>query len=75
MLRQLFDSRDASVALSHVLGALGTLAYLGLHAWTVIAQGHPMDGISFGAGLAAVLGGTGAAGKMMDGQKPAEAEQ
>jgi hypothetical protein len=54
-----FDGDDHSVEMHHVLGAIGTLSYVGTMVYHAIAHGQ-FDPQSAGIGLGAVWTGTGA---------------
>lgn len=60
MLSAMFDGDDHSVEMHHVLGAFGTVAYVGTMVFHAVAHGQ-FDPTASGAGLAAVWAGTGAA--------------
>jgi len=61
-LSRLFNSADRTVEAHIVLTALGVIGFVGLSAYAVVARGQAWDPAAYGAGLAAIFAGTGAAG-------------
>ena len=69
---KMFSSEDRTIELHLVMGAVSVFVFLGLSAYTVIAQAQHFDPQTFGIGLGAVFTATGVAGVLQGSQRRIE---